>query len=128
MRYKEELINQKYDESEYEIDLKTLIIHVNGELDHHNAVAIRKMADKKIYDNGIRNILFDFDKTEFMDSSGIGVIMGRYKMVHSLGGKVAVINVGRNVEKILLFSGLNKIIKKYDSMENAIADLNGGED
>lgn len=49
-------------------------------------------------------------------------------MVHSLGGKVAVINVGRNVEKILLFSGLNKIIKKYDSMENAIADLNGGED
>ena len=63
-----------------------------------------------------------------MDSSGIGVIMGRYKMVHSLGGKVAVINVGRNVEKILLFSGLNKIIKKYDSMENAIADLNGGED
>ena len=61
MRYKEELINQEYDESEYEIDLKTLIIHVNGELDHHNAVAIRKMADKKIYDNGIRNILFDFD-------------------------------------------------------------------
>lgn len=109
MRYKEELINQEYDESEYEIDLKTLIIHVNGELDHHNAVAIRKMADKKIYDNGIRNILFDFDKTEFMDSSGIGVIMGRYKMVHSLGGKVAVINVGRNVEKILLFSGLNKL-------------------
>ena len=128
MRYKEEFINQEYDESEYEIDLKTLIIHVNGELDHHNAVAIRKMADKKIYDNGIRNILFDFDKTEFMDSSGIGVIMGRYEMVHSLGGKVAVINVGRNVEKILLFSGLNKIIKKYDSMENAIADLNGGED
>ena len=47
MRYKEELINQEYDESEYEIDFKTLIIHVNGELDHHNAVAIRKMADKK---------------------------------------------------------------------------------
>ena len=65
MRYKEELINQEYDESEYEIDLKTLIIHVNGELDHHNAVAIRKMADKKIYDNGIRNILFDLIKQNY---------------------------------------------------------------
>lgn len=127
MRYREDFFNYEADSTEFEVVSKTLIIHINGELDHHNAVNIREIADKKIYDNSIKNILFDFEQTNFMDSSGIGVIMGRYKMVHSLGGKVGVINARKNVEKILLFSGLNKIIRKYDCQDNAIADMNGGE-
>lgn len=113
-------------DTDFDINGNILIIHVNGELDHHNAVNIRETADSRIIENKIINIVFDFDKTEFMDSSGIGVIMGRYKIVKGLGGKVGVINVKKNIDKILLFSGLNKIIKRYDNIENAIEDMNGG--
>lgn len=114
------------DDTDFEINGSVLVIHVNGELDHHNALNIREIADSRIFDNKIKNIVFDFDKTEFMDSSGIGVIMGRYKMVKGIGGKVGVVNVKKNIDKILLFSGLNKIIKRYDNMESAIEDMNGG--
>ena len=103
-----------------------LVIHVNGELDHHNSVVIRERADEIICTRGVINILFDFEKTEFMDSSGIGVIMGRYKKVKDFGGIVGVVNVGKNVEKILLFSGLNKIIRYYDSAESAVRLIRGG--
>lgn len=95
----------------FELRENVLIIHVNGELDHHNSIFIRQKADEIICSRNIKNIVFDFSNTGFMDSSGIGVIMGRYKKVKPLGGMVGVINVGKNVEKILLFSGLNKIVR-----------------
>lgn len=100
------------EKTKYEIVDNVLIIHVNGDLDHHSALKIRKVADEKIYENVVKDIIFDFENTEFMDSSGIGVIMGRYKMVKSIGGKVYVTNVKRNIDKIITFSGLNKIIER----------------
>lgn len=112
--------------TEFEVLSNMLVIHVNGELDHHNSVFIRERADEIICEKGIMNIIFDFDRTEFMDSSGIGVIMGRYKKVSGFGGMVGVVNVRKNVEKILLYSGLNKIIRHYDSIKNAEMDMNGG--
>lgn len=112
--------------TEFEVRNNVLVIHVNGELDHHNSVFIREHADDIICQKRIMNIIFDFENTEFMDSSGIGVIMGRFKKVSSFGGTVGVINVRKNVEKILLFSGLNKIIRHYDSINNAEIDMNGG--
>lgn len=115
------------EKSEFEVKNNILIIHVNGELDHHNSVFIREKADEIICRDGIMNIIFDFDKTEFMDSSGIGVIMGRYKKVNGFGGKVGVMNVRKNVEKILLYSGMNKIIRHYDGIKHAEMDMNGGK-
>jgi stage II sporulation protein AA (anti-sigma F factor antagonist) len=124
----EERVKNGYtDDTEFEIKGNVLIIYVNGELDHHNAMTIRETADDRVFNNGIKNIIFDFAKTGFMDSSGIGVIMGRYKLVKGIGGKVGVINVKKNIDKILLFSGLNKIIERYENMENAINDMNGGK-
>lgn len=111
---------------EFEIMDNVLIIHVNGELDHHNAIMIREKADEIICKKGIVNIMFDFERTDFMDSSGIGVIMGRYKKVKDFGGTVGVVNVRKNVEKILLFSGLNKIVKYYDNIEMAVTAMKGG--
>ena len=61
-----------------------------------------------------------------MDSSGIGVIMGRYKKIRDFGGKIGVINVSDNVEKILMFSGLNKIVNHYSNIEEGINDMRGG--
>ena len=58
-----------------------------------------------------------------MDSSGIGVIMGRYKLIRDYGGKIVVLHAGRNIQKILLYSGLNKITKQFEKTEEAMAYL-----
>lgn len=126
IRNEQRLTGTSNEKTEFEVRNNMLVIHVNGELDHHNSVFIKESADEIICRRGIMNIIFDFEKTEFMDSSGIGVIMGRFKKVSGFGGMVGVVNVRKNVEKILLYSGLNKIIRRYDSIKNAEMDMNGG--
>lgn len=100
-----------------------LIIQMHADLDHHNALWIREQADKMIERQNVKHILFDFTGVEFMDSSGIGVIMGRYKKVIFTGGKAAVCNVGSAVDRIMRMSGLYKIIEKYDNLEEALKGL-----
>lgn len=100
-----------------------LVIRVAGELDHHNSVFIRREADEVICRMEIVNLIFDFERTTFMDSSGIGVIMGRYKKIKPFGGKIGVIHAGSNVEKILLYSGLNKIVTHYQGLEEALTEM-----
>ncbi len=113
------------EKTEFEVVRNVLIIHVNGELDHHNSIFIREGADEIVCNNSIKNIVFDFGGTNFMDSSGIGVIMGRYKKVKSCGGTVGVINVKKNVEKILLYSGMNKIIQYFSDIDDVVDKLGG---
>ncbi len=108
----------------FEIDRRCLIIKLNKELDHHNALLIRERADKLIEKNHIKHIIFDFSGASFMDSAGIGVIMGRYKKVIFIGGKAAVANVNSTIDRIFRLSGLYKIIEKYDSVEAALNNMN----
>ncbi|NLK27116.1 MAG: anti-sigma F factor antagonist [Clostridiales bacterium] len=115
--------NAGEEEATYEINKRCLIIHLNSELDHHNAVRIREKADKLIDRNNIKHIIFDFSKSDFMDSAGIGVIMGRYKKVIFIGGKIAVTNVSSPVDRIFRLSGLYKIIEKHDTVDTAINSL-----
>lgn len=107
----------------YEINQRCLIIRLNEELDHHNALAIREKADKLIDRNNIKYIIFDFSGASFMDSAGIGVIMGRYRKVIFIGGKIAVANVSSSIDRIFKLSGLYKIIDKYETVENAISKI-----
>lgn len=107
----------------YEIEKRCLIIYLNGELDHHNAIQIREEADKLVERNHIKHIIFDFSGTDFMDSAGIGVIMGRYKKVIFIGGRIAVTNVKSSVDRIFRLSGLYKIIEKHDTIEAAMNSL-----
>ena len=65
----------------YEVRGRNLLIYLPEELDHHNAKIITEQSDWYIISNKIQNIIFNFKRTKFMDSSGIGVIMGRYKLV-----------------------------------------------
>ena len=104
----------------YEIYQRCMIIRLSEELDHHNAVRIREKADKLIDRNNIKHIIFDFSAAGFMDSAGIGVIMGRYRKVIFIGGKTAVTNVNPTVDRIFRISGLYKIIEKYDTVETAL--------
>ena len=97
-----------------EISGTTLVIRVPGELDHHNAERIREETDRICSERNIRNIVFDFGKTGFMDSSGIGLIMGRYKNIRFTGGKVTADRVNEQVKRILTLSGIHKVIEIYE--------------
>ena len=98
----------------YQVEENCLTIFLPGELDHHNAEEIRKGSDKLIEENRIKCVIFDFQETNFMDSSGIGVIMGRYKMVYLLGGEVWAVHANERMKKILTMSGVTKIIQMYE--------------
>ncbi len=110
--------------ADFEIINKCLVIKLMEELDHHNALTIREQSDKLISGKNIKDIIFDFTGSDFMDSSGIGVIMGRYKKVIFTGGKVAVTGVNQGVDRIFRLSGLYKIIHKFDTIEEAVKEFN----
>ncbi len=107
----------------YDIYQRCLVIRLSKELDHHNALRIREKADKLIDRNNIKHIIFDFSDAGFMDSAGIGVIMGRYRKVIFIGGKTAVAGVSSTVDRIFRLSGLYKIIDKYDTVEAALKTM-----
>jgi len=94
----------------YEVDGMTLTIYVPKELDHHLAEKVRQEADAIMQGRLIRHIIFDFRNTDFMDSSGIGVIIGRCKTMRLYGGRVDVCNVGERIRRILHVSGLEQIV------------------
>lgn len=88
-----------------------MVIRIPAELDHHSAEAIRGEADRALRSRSVKKIIFDFRDTVFMDSSGIGMIMGRYKAVRQFGGRACAVNVNDRIRRILTFSGIHKIIE-----------------
>lgn len=96
----------------YKIENDEMIVFLDRELDHHNANITKEQIDSLVMKGNIRTICFDFSDTNFMDSSGIGIIMGRYKLLEAIGGKVYVTNINKNIERIFLISGLYKIIER----------------
>lgn len=102
---------------------RNLIIKITGEIDHHTSEMIRDKIDKEFKRNNAKNIIFDFSEINFMDSSGIGVIMGRYKSADQLGGKIAIAGANPSLNRIFNISGLYKIVNLYDNVEKAIKNL-----
>lgn len=96
----------------YEVRGENLLIYLPEELDHHNAKLITEQSDWYIVSNRIKNIIFNFKHTNFMDSSGIGVIMGRYKLIKGMGGEISVTNINQSIDRIFTISGLYKIVNK----------------
>lgn len=88
-----------------------LCIRMPKEVDHHGAAGIREHADKLLLDDKVRNIVFDFEDTTFMDSSGIGIIIGRYRKISCFGGKVYAIHANERIRRILRASGMSSIIE-----------------
>lgn len=94
----------------------TLTIHLPAEIDHHNSEEICKNADRIIQSRNIRCIQFDFADTLFMDSSGIGMLIGRYKMMRFMGGTVIAVHVGERMQRILTMSGIYKVMDIYEGV------------
>jgi len=84
----------------------TLTAFIEGDIDHHNAKEIRESIDEKIEEENPNLLELDFSKVQFMDSSGIGLIMGRYKLMHAIEGKLQVINIPENIKKLIKLAGL----------------------
>lgn len=108
-----------------EIKESNLIVHFYGELDHHISEKSRASIDQKYMGNNLKNIVFDLAQLTLMDSSGIGLIMGRYKLVQANNGKIALISTNVYVDRIIKMSGLLKIIDVYTDLEDALSNLEG---
>lgn len=89
---------------------KLLIFQITEEIDHHSSEKIRTRADFEIQKYIPKKLIVDFEKVNFMDSAGIGMILGRYKMVTMFGGTMNMINVNPSVRKVFEMAGITKII------------------
>ena len=94
----------------YEKKDKLLLINFTEEIDHHTTEKIRRRADYEIERYVPRKVIFDFNKVSFMDSAGIGLLIGRYKNARAIGAKVELKNVNKSIYKILKMSGITRLI------------------
>ena len=95
----------------YKEEDKLLILEITEEIDHHTTEKLRRKADYEIERCSPKRTIFDFNKVTFMDSAGIGMLLGRYKLARMLGGSVEMINVKPSIKKIFEMCGIPKIIK-----------------
>lgn len=85
---------------------ETLVATLTGEIDHHSADRIRSDIDDELRLYDVKDLIFDFSDVTFMDSSGIGVVLGRYKKIRAMGGRVVIRGANSLVRKILEMSGV----------------------
>lgn len=88
-----------------------LKIKLRGEIDHHSAVAVRTAIDDMIHSKKPIELMIDMSAVDFMDSSGLGLIMGRYNTMKAIGGKISVADPTPATEKIMKLAGMERIIK-----------------
>ena len=97
---------------DYERTRQTLTVRLSDDLDHSAASRLRPELDALLKDPSIRRLVLDLKQLRFMDSSGIGLIIGRYKLLERRGGSVAVINADARVDRIFEMSGLYQIVDR----------------
>jgi len=106
-----------------EVKNDILCIRLDGELDHHAADELRQRATSAIEEQNIRNIVLNLEHLTFMDSSGLGVVLGRYKHIKQLHGEMIVCAVTPPIKRLFDMSGLFKIVRLEQSEENALERL-----
>lgn len=106
-------------ESKYYNEDKLLILKLTEEIDECTVQKIRRKADYEIERYMPRKVIFDFNSVTFMDSAGIGLIIGRYRIANMLGGTIEIANVTDSIKRVLELSGILKIIKITDLEEMA---------
>lgn len=98
-------MNTKYEDKD-----KLLIFEITEEIDHHTTEKIRRKMDNEIQRYMPKRTIFDFNNVNFMDSAGIGMLIGRYKIARMLGGTLELTNVKPSIRKIFEMCGILKII------------------
>lgn len=97
-----------------------LVVDLFGELDHHYSEIVRTKIDDRVERDNIKRVILNFENVTFMDSSGIGVVIGRYKKLKCKSGNLCIVNVKDSVNRVFELSGLFKIIDYYDDVPQAL--------
>ena len=84
-------------------------VWLSGELDHHAARELRRQVDLAVERNRPQRLRLDFSDVSFMDSSGIGLIMGRYRLMQLEGGSLSVTGASERLRKVMHMAGLDKL-------------------
>lgn len=100
---------------------KVLTLKITEEIDEHTTEKMRRKIDNEITRFLPRKVIFDFSNVTFMDSAGIGMLLGRYKLVRMLGGSLEIVNINRQIKKLFEMSGILKIIPVTDKLEQQIS-------
>lgn len=103
---------------------RMVLMRVSGEIDHHSAEYIKKTLERELKRTGAINIGLDFSCVTFMDSSGIGMIIGRYKTVKALGGEIIIFDASEQVKRLMNMSGLNSLVIVSDTLQKGITQMN----
>ena len=94
----------------YETHGETMVVHIGGEIDHHSAVSVRTAIDEEITSARPERVLLELSSVDFMDSSGLGLIMGRFALMARYGGSLAILDPSPAVLKIVKLAGMDKRI------------------
>ena len=89
----------------------TVTCFIKGEIDHHQSTEIRTQIDHAVGRNTPKMLILDFSGVSFMDSSGIGLVMGRYKTISEVGGELAIINTSPQIGKVMRLAGMERLAK-----------------
>ncbi|NLA27135.1 MAG: anti-sigma F factor antagonist [Firmicutes bacterium] len=100
-----------------------LLIRLKGELDHHQAGIMREKVDGEAARYHVRSLLFNLGGLTFMDSSGVGALLGRYRKITAKGGRMALCEVPANISRITEISGLARMIPLYEREAEALQHL-----
>ncbi len=103
-----------------------LIVSVRGDIDHGSAAAIKANIANEITKNKTNKVILNMENVDFMDSSGIGMLIGRYKEMMLINGEIVITGVSEYADKILKLSGLYKLIKRFENIDEALAYFKGG--
>ena len=101
----------------YEKENKRLTFEIHEEIDEYVVQNMRRRIDNEIERYMPKEVIFDFNKVSFMDSAGIGLIIGRYKLINMIGGELKIANVNTQIQKIFEMSGILKIIPEVKCTE-----------
>ncbi|WDL97090.1 anti-sigma F factor antagonist [Alicyclobacillus sp. ALC3] len=103
-----------------------VLVRLQGELDHHVVEQIRNEIDQKLQENRYRALVISFRGTDFMDSSGLGLILGRYRTMMQHQGKMSLSEVSPALRRLFELSGVLKILPVFDSESEALAAVKEG--
>ena len=104
----------------YKMDDGVLEVKLMGEIDHHSAVSVRSDIDGLIFDLRPQKVVLDLSEISFMDSSGLGLIMGRYALIKDFGGTLSLRAPTVAVMKILTLAGMERMIKIEKSIKEEV--------
>ena len=82
-----------------------------GEIGHHSAAQMREKIDESVIQSGAKTLVLDFSLVTFMDSSGIGLVMGRFRLMQENGGELVLQNLPAPLRKVMKLAGLDKLAK-----------------